>query len=81
MKIKIKNIYEKPEKADGIRVLVDRLWPRGLRKERAGIDLWLKDIAPVQKSGNGLIMTRLNGMSSGNGTVKNLKERKDQYHS
>jgi uncharacterized protein YeaO (DUF488 family) len=46
MEIKIKRVYEKPEKDDGIRILVDRLWPRGLTKEKAGIDLWLKDIAP-----------------------------------
>lgn len=46
MKIKIKRAYEQPDKEDGIRILVDRLWPRGLTKERARIDLWLKDIAP-----------------------------------
>ncbi len=46
MKIRIKRVYEKPDKDDGIRILVDRLWPRGLTKEKAGIDLWLKDIAP-----------------------------------
>ncbi len=46
MKIKIKRVYEKPEKEDSIRILVDRLWPRGLTKEKASIDLWLKDIAP-----------------------------------
>lgn len=44
--IKIKRIYEKPEKSDGYRVLVDRLWPRGVSKEKAALDLWLKDIAP-----------------------------------
>ena len=44
--IKIKRVYEKPEGEDGIRILVDRLWPRGLTKEKASIDLWLKDIAP-----------------------------------
>ena len=44
--IKIKRVYEKPEDEDGIRILVDRLWPRGLTKEKASIDLWLKDIAP-----------------------------------
>lgn len=44
--MKIKRIYEKPDKEDGIRILVDRLWPRGLTKEKASIDLWLKDIAP-----------------------------------
>ena len=46
MKIKIKRVYEKPIKEDGMRILVDRLWPRGLTKEKASIDLWLKDIAP-----------------------------------
>lgn len=44
--VKIKRVYEKPEAEDGIRILVDRLWPRGLTKEKASIDLWLKDIAP-----------------------------------
>lgn len=46
MNLKIKRVYEKPEKADGFRVLVDRLWPRGLTKEKVAADLWLKDIAP-----------------------------------
>lgn len=44
--IKIKRIYNKPEKEDGYRILVDRLWPRGLSKNKARIDLWLKEIAP-----------------------------------
>ena len=44
--IKLKRVYEKPSKVDGIRVLVERLWPRGFTKERASVDLWLKDIAP-----------------------------------
>ena len=42
----LKRVYEKPEMEDGMRILVDRLWPRGLTKEKARIDLWLKDIAP-----------------------------------
>jgi len=46
MKIKIKRVYEKPDRQDGIRILVDRLWPRGVTKQKASIDLWLKDIAP-----------------------------------
>jgi uncharacterized protein YeaO (DUF488 family) len=46
MKIKLKSIYEKPLKEDGIRILTDRLWPRGLTKAKANVDLWLKDIAP-----------------------------------
>ncbi len=44
--IKIKRIYEKPSEEDGFRILVDRLWPRGVKKEDARVDLWLKDIAP-----------------------------------
>ena len=44
--IKLKRAYETPAKEDGFRVLVERLWPRGLTKEKAAIGLWLKDIAP-----------------------------------
>lgn len=47
MRINIKRAYEKASKADGKRILVDRLWPRGLTKEKAAIDLWLKDIGPT----------------------------------
>lgn len=41
-----KRVYEKSSKEDGFRILVDRLWPRGLTKEKAGVDLWMKEIAP-----------------------------------
>jgi uncharacterized protein YeaO (DUF488 family) len=44
--IRVKRIYEEPEAQDGMRVLVDRLWPRGLKKEDAALDAWIKDIAP-----------------------------------
>lgn len=44
--VKIKRVYEPAEPEDGTRVLVDRLWPRGLSKERAKVDLWLKEVAP-----------------------------------
>lgn len=44
--ITLKRIYEPYDKKDGYRVLVDRLWPRGISKERAHLDLWLKGIAP-----------------------------------
>ena len=43
--IKLKRAYENPSPKDGLRVLVERLWPRGLAKERAAVDLWLKDVA------------------------------------
>src|SRR5215510_8467664 len=44
--IKLKRAYEKPEKDDGERILVERLWPRGVTKEQAKLDLWMKEIAP-----------------------------------
>lgn len=44
--IRLKRVYEKPSRKDGVRILVDRLWPRGLTKERAAVKLWLKDVAP-----------------------------------
>jgi uncharacterized protein YeaO (DUF488 family) len=46
MEIRTKRIYDEPDEQDGWRVLVDRLWPRGMRKDRARIDLWAKDVAP-----------------------------------
>ena|SRR5689334_23818713 len=46
MSIAIKRVYEPFSKADGYRILVDRLWPRGLKKEDAHVDLWLKEVAP-----------------------------------
>lgn len=44
--LQVKRVYEPPSTDDGIRVLVDRLWPRGLTKATAAVDLWLKDVAP-----------------------------------
>ncbi|MBU6392489.1 MAG: DUF488 domain-containing protein [Planctomycetota bacterium] len=44
--IKLKRVYEEPTKDDGFRILVERLWPRGITKERAAIALWLKEAAP-----------------------------------
>ncbi|HZV88248.1 MAG TPA: DUF488 domain-containing protein [Candidatus Binatus sp.] len=44
--INIKRVYEKPTKEDGWRVLVDRLWPRGMTKQSAHLDVWMKDVAP-----------------------------------
>lgn len=46
MAIAVKRIYEKPSRADGTRVLVDRLWPRGLTEQAAALDAWLKELAP-----------------------------------
>ncbi len=46
MKIQVKRIYDPPSTADGRRLLVDRVWPRGVSKESARIDAWLRDLAP-----------------------------------
>jgi uncharacterized protein YeaO (DUF488 family) len=46
MALKVKRVYEPAAASDGTRVLVDRLWPRGIAKEKAKVDLWLKEIAP-----------------------------------
>lgn len=46
MSIKLKRVYEEPLPSDGTRVLVERLWPRGLSKDRAKVDLWLKEAGP-----------------------------------
>jgi len=47
--VRTKRIYEDPKKSDGVRILVDRIWPRGIRKEDAELDLWLKDLAPTKE--------------------------------
>jgi len=44
--IRLKRAYNEPSKQDGLRILVERLWPRGVSKEKAAVDLWLKDLAP-----------------------------------
>jgi len=46
MAIAIKRVYQPASRGDGVRILVDRLWPRGLTKEAAGVDEWLRDLAP-----------------------------------
>ena len=46
MHVQIKRVYEHPDDGDGTRILVDRLWPRGLTKAKARVDLWMKDVAP-----------------------------------
>jgi uncharacterized protein YeaO (DUF488 family) len=50
MNLKIKRVYDAPASEDGTRILVDRLWPRGLTKKRAHVDLWLKQVAPQHRT-------------------------------
>lgn len=47
MKLSVKRVYDPATPDDGFRVLVDRLWPRGLSKDKAAVDLWTKDVAPT----------------------------------
>jgi hypothetical protein len=65
MVIKLKRAYEPPEPGDGFRVLVDRLWPRGVSKSAARIDLWRKKSRRASRFGNGSVTTRRNGAHSG----------------
>lgn len=46
MELKLERIYTKPADLDGYRILVDRIWPRGISKEKAHLDRWMKEVAP-----------------------------------
>lgn len=46
MSVSIKRVYDEPEASDGERILIDRLWPRGISREKARLDEWMKDVAP-----------------------------------
>lgn len=49
MQVRVRRVYDDPAPDDGARVLVDRVWPRGLRKDAAGLDEWAKDVAPTSE--------------------------------
>ena len=68
--LRIKRTYDPPARGDGRRILVERLWPRGMKKEAVAADAWMKEVAPstraaavVQRSGGAL--TRLSGGATG----------------
>ena len=61
---RVKRVYEAAAKEDGFRVLVDRLWPRGLTKEKARLDRWLKEISPSDTSATGSMTIRRSGKGS-----------------
>jgi uncharacterized protein YeaO (DUF488 family) len=67
--IRLKRVYEPPFENDGTRILVERLWPRGVSKEKAAIDLWLKEIAQVRNSVSGMA-TKLHGGMSFAGDIR-----------
>lgn len=81
--IRIKRVYDDPDPSDGYRVLVDRLWPRGVRREDARLDLWLKEVAPSNELRRwfGHDSDRLDGFAArygeelaGNPAVETLRE-------
>jgi hypothetical protein len=71
MTIKLKRAYEKPFAQDGKRILVDRLWPRGLKKEEAKVDVWLKSVAPSVELRKWYSHQPQSGLSLGNDTGGN----------
>ena len=87
--IQIKRIYDQPAKTDGFRVLVDRLWPRGVSKEKAAIDEWLKNIAPSPELRKWFdhkperfeeFSTRYTDELSNNPAVEKIKNFSDKNH-
>src|SRR3954471_16283807 len=78
--IQLKRVYEKPSRKDGLRVLVDRLWPRGLTKERAAVDLWLKDVAPSTELRQWFGHDPAKWKEFQARYRKELKEKKDSLH-
>lgn len=69
--IKIKRIYEDADSSDGYRILIDRLWPRGVSKEAAKLDEWNKELAPSTESESGSITPPSALKSSKSATAKN----------
>ena len=69
--VKLKRAYEAPAVEDGTRILVDRLWPRGIKKADAAIDLWMKDGAPRPDCGNGLVTELTAGRNFANVMLMN----------
>jgi uncharacterized protein YeaO (DUF488 family) len=68
--IKLKRVYEPVEPKDGLRILVERLWPRGVSKEKAKIDYWVKDIAPAQNFASGMLISLSDGQFFAKGILK-----------
>lgn len=67
--LQLKRAYEPVEPSDGTRILIDRLWPRGVSKEKAALDDWMKDIAPAPNCVNGSATIRRSGRSSSAATA------------
>ena len=62
--VRVRRVYDEPEPDDGTRVLVDRIWPRGLTKDKARLDQWFKQVAPSTSCGSGTATTPNGSKSS-----------------
>ena len=71
MQVRIKRVYEEPDAHDGLRVLVDCLWPRGLSRSQANVDLRLRENAPSTELRKWLVTTQQNGPSSSDDIAPN----------
>ena len=80
MNIKIKRVYEPTDKDDGTRILVDRLWPRGLTKAKASVDLWLKEIAPSTELRHNADLTILLKRKARDGLITLVYAARDERH-
>jgi hypothetical protein len=73
--VHLRRVYENPDPAGGRRVLVDRLWPRGLARSAAAVDEWLKAVAPRTSCAAGMATSRRNSRRSGSVTSRNCALR------
>ena len=78
--VQVRRVYDPPAAHDGTRVLVDRIWPRGLTKNKAHLDEWCKEVAPSTELRNGTGMTRPASRSSPTATTSNCTDQHDRMH-
>jgi len=67
--VRVRRVYDEPSGDDGVRVLVDRVWPRGLSKQKAHVDQWCKQVAPSTELRNGTVTSPPGSRSSPTGTA------------
>ena len=78
--IKIKQVYEKVDKSDGFRILVDGAWPRGVNKQDGNIDLWVRQIAPTPPLNRWGFLKKIQDLERDKGTVTLIYSAKDRRH-
>jgi uncharacterized protein YeaO (DUF488 family) len=78
--LKLKRVYDEPSKEDGYRILVERLWPRGMSKDRAAVDLWLKEVAPSPELRKWFAHDPAKWQEFRRRYVKELEKKADEVH-